>query len=176
VFVVPLSAASTYGALGVGGIFAGVNVGAALHTPTFGLIMFAAVGVLAVGGVWLLVRSGRFALNLYPDRLVEGVLPGAITVPWAALLPGGPPPPPPGAARLDVYLWQPTLGVAAKVRIPLRTLAVQPAFLANAIRHYVEHPEYRAGIGTAAEYARLQAALRAEADANLGHSRTHTGA
>ena len=36
---------------------------------------------------------------------------------------------------------------------------MRPDFLADAIRWYVEHPDDRAGIGTAAEHDRLIAAL-----------------
>jgi len=39
-------------------------------------------------------------------------------------------------------------------------LHVETGFLANAIEHYRLHPEFRAAIGSEAEYQRLDAALR----------------
>lgn len=40
-------------------------------------------------------------------------------------------------------------------------LEIDPAFLAEAIRWYAEHPEHRAAIGTPAELDRLVAAVTA---------------
>ncbi|NUO58567.1 MAG: hypothetical protein HOV71_12065 [Hamadaea sp.] len=77
---------------------------------------------------------------------------------WTLLAPGGPVPP----ARRSHQIW---LFVAGQVRytryaIPL-SVDVEPTFLANAIRHYVDHPAERAAIGTEAELDRLRAALAA---------------
>ena len=70
---------------------------------------------------------------------------------WEELAPGGPPAP--GRFhRLAVLASGPRGWVQTKV--PAMVLADR-TFVAALIRHYVEHPEHRAAIGTAAEHARL---------------------
>lgn len=70
---------------------------------------------------------------------------------WEELAPGGPPIP--GRfQKLAVLVsgprgWVPTT-------VPAMVLA-ERTFVAALIRHYVEHPEHRAAIGSAAEHARL---------------------
>ncbi|WP_433551012.1 hypothetical protein ACQP08_24935 [Micromonospora zamorensis] len=43
--------------------------------------------------------------------------------------------------------------------LPITRLHVDPTFLANTVRHYVEHPEHRPAIRTESELDRLRSAL-----------------
>ncbi|NUR71398.1 MAG: hypothetical protein HOU81_11300 [Hamadaea sp.] len=71
---------------------------------------------------------------------------------WEELAPGGPQAPS-RFQKLSVLVrgprggWMPTT-------VPAIVLA-ERGFIASLIRHYADHPAYRAGIGTAAEHARL---------------------
>lgn len=89
-------------------------------------------------------------------------------VPWTALAPGGPPRPRPGARTLRLVVARPELVVqrgwlrtAGSRREPVVDLRVDthPWLVADAIRWYVDHPDDRAGIGTAEGHERLIAAL-----------------
>ncbi|MDI1459484.1 hypothetical protein QEZ54_00740 [Catellatospora sp. KI3] len=115
-----------------------------------GLLMtpFLAVGALLVwrGPRVVLDREGITVRRLRNRR-----------IPWAALAPGGPDLPR-GSER---ELWLSVLtgaGGHRLVPVTLNRLHVDGAFLAQTIRHYAEHPEHRAAIGTAAELDRLTAA------------------
>jgi hypothetical protein len=91
-------------------------------------------------------------------------------VPWQALAPGGPSHPQPGATWLELAVMRPELvkqrgwaagsGPKERPRMSL-SVAMEPRFLADAIRWYTEHPADRATIGTATEHDRLVAALTA---------------
>jgi hypothetical protein len=77
---------------------------------------------------------------------------------WDELAPGGPPPPRKRSPRqLKVFRNAPPVWgrFPPSADIPVGWLHVDPAFLATAIRRYVEHHEARAAIGTAEELARL---------------------
>ena len=52
--------------------------------------------------------------------------------------------------------WIPTWGRYRYESLPVGRVDVDPTFLTSVIRHYVEHPEHRAAIGTDTELARLQ--------------------
>lgn len=130
------------------------------------LIGLAAV-VLSIPIAELIRGGGRVTLT--PHGLVVVGLYGTRTVPWEAISAG---------PRLRQSAWKTnsigigrpdlvsTTGLArAKARpayIPLpNNPAVQPAFLAAAIHHYLNHPEHRPAIGTQSELDRLRAALGA---------------
>ncbi|MET8549641.1 hypothetical protein ABZ356_17760 [Micromonospora zamorensis] len=114
--------------------------------------------VLAGAAAVLLLNRPRLTL----DR--NGITKQSVTrrtfLRWDRLLPGGPPAPPRGAATITLQR-QPATPGGPPVPSPLPTgpLHVDPAFLAETIRHYVEHPEHRAAIGTQQELDRLLAAL-----------------
>lgn len=91
-------------------------------------------------------------------------------IPWEALAPGGPGRPRPSDSRLPLIVTRPELvtqrgprlgsGTAERPFLSL-TMEVQPAFLADAIHWYADHPEDRPAIGTQAEHDRLRTALGA---------------
>ncbi|AVT40885.1 hypothetical protein [Plantactinospora sp. BB1] len=102
----------------------------------------------------------RAGLVLAPTGISVSGFPGATTIDWDELAPGGPPQPAPVSPRITLYRRgrQPWSGRPPGVEeLPVGQLNVQPDFLASAIREYVAHPSYRAGIGTATELARLRA-------------------
>ena len=89
-------------------------------------------------------------------------------LPWEALAAGGPPRPGRADSRLTLATVRPDLVTEAGVNLGAGTsqapvislqMKVHPAFLADAIRWYAEHPEHRAAIGTQAELERLVAAV-----------------
>ncbi|GHJ49817.1 hypothetical protein Cs7R123_71590 [Catellatospora sp. TT07R-123] len=80
------------------------------------------------------------------------------SIPWTELLTGGPAVPVPKQSQLWLNLSRPG-GAERWVALTLSPLYVDGAFLARAIRHYAEHPEDRAAIGTDAEHSRLTEAL-----------------
>ena len=75
---------------------------------------------------------------------------------WEELRPGQPTSPP-SAGSLTLFRDRP--GRAGRVMLGLSQIQVHTAFLADAIRFYVDHPERRAAIGTQAEYDHLMHAL-----------------
>jgi hypothetical protein len=121
-----------------------------------------------VGTFW--VAALAFALidrpqvHLSPDGFTILRLRLTTSIAWNELAPGGPPTPAKRFPRvLKVYRdLPPVVGrFPPREDIPAGLLHIEPAFLAAAVRHYVEHPEHRAGIGTAEELTRLKAALTA---------------
>lgn len=93
-------------------------------------------------------------------------------IPWDELAPGGPPPPAKASPSLTLYRrgWQPGVGPPRTDELPVGLLNVQPAFLAGAIRRYAEQPQFRAGIGTPTELARLRADLPPEYGGGLAEN------
>ncbi|MEV6816749.1 hypothetical protein [Micromonospora sp. NPDC051296] len=122
------------------------------------LLFLVGVGVHVAGG-WRGV-----SVELRPDGVCQRDLTGSLMVPWEALAPGRPLP-----ARSPGLHPGPDLRTTGPVRrrgiLPLgrrrlRIDNVHPWFIADAIRHYVDHPQHRAAIGEPAEYQRLLDALR----------------
>lgn len=106
------------------------------------LIVLILAGALA----YLLVRLPR--LELDPEGLTVVRLFNSTRVAWDQIAPGSPVAP---TARRDRHLWirlKSPRGVDPS--IPINRLYIDPAFLADAIRHYAEHPEDRATIGDGA--------------------------
>lgn len=118
-----------------------------------------AIAFIFAIAAWTLWRGPR--VELRPGGLMVRTL-RTHNVRWDALLASGPPAPveKPRQISLLVRRQPPEYG-AYVVRILHKWLAVDAAFLAGAIRHYVDHPEQRAEIGTPAELDRLHAALDA---------------
>ncbi|MEH1124484.1 hypothetical protein [Micromonospora sp. CPCC 206061] len=117
------------------------------------------VGAIFGVAAWALWRGPR--VELRPGGLLVRTL-RTHNVRWEALLASGPPAPveKPRQISLLVRRQPPEYG-AYVVRILHRWLAVDASFLAGSIRHYVDHPEHRADIGTPAEFDRLYDALEA---------------
>ncbi|MDG4803076.1 hypothetical protein [Micromonospora sp. WMMD980] len=87
---------------------------------------------------------------------------GALVVPWDALDPAAVAVGRGGRVRLVVARperVEPRRSGRSEIDLPVRDLAVAPALLVAAIRHYVIHPEHRPAIGTTAEHARLRQEL-----------------
>jgi hypothetical protein len=105
----------------------------------------------------------RPCIELTPDAVLFRDRWGRLDVPWQALRPGLPM----RGANLRVLsltVDQPELVVRHGLIVgPTRQLKmpqfarVNGAFLADVIRYYVDHPQWRPAIGTHAEYARLLA-------------------
>lgn len=129
-----------------------------VRIPSFGWIPSLIGPSLSVAAVlWLLFRGPQVRLtsNGLLVRLFR-----SRTVPWSSLAPGGPPPPASSARTLGLLTRQPAPNAYPTwLTLPLRWLAVDPPFLANAIRHYVDHPQHRANIGLPAEHERLRRAI-----------------
>lgn len=107
------------------------------------LFLAGAIAFLVVQQPWL--RLDRDGITI--QRLRRTVLA------WDDLTPGGPQRPAKKNPRaLLVAMNRPHQGFA---EIPVGWLHVDPGFLADAIRHYVEHAADREQIGTAAELVRL---------------------
>jgi len=102
----------------------------------------------AVGFAFLLVQ--RPQLRLDHTGLTIRRFRRTTRLAWDDLRPGGPPPPAKRRQRqLRVYLVGPPVvdRYPPSEDIPIGWLHIDPAFLADRIRHYVEHPEDRAAIG-----------------------------
>ncbi|MFC0528242.1 hypothetical protein [Phytohabitans kaempferiae] len=112
--------------------------------------------IFTVAG-WTLFRGPR--VELRPGGLLVRSVRTHL-VRWESVLASGPPAPmeKPRQISLLVRRQPPDYG-AYVVRILHRWLAVDAAFLASAIRYYVDNPEHRAEIGTRGELDRLTAAL-----------------
>lgn len=103
------------------------------------------------------VFTGLAALVLFYDRPRAILTAGALTVKglrtltvrWDDLASGGPNWPSPGSPRALLLHRNPVPGAhPVPVVVPIWRIHIDPAFLAHSIRHYVEHPQDRAGIGT----------------------------
>ncbi|MEV4625807.1 hypothetical protein AB0J90_05895 [Micromonospora sp. NPDC049523] len=128
--------------------------------------LLVAVGVFGLSLLWVVAifRDG-IRLELRPESLLVVTLLGRQEVPWQAiavgplLRPGSWDASPIGIGRRDLVRTSGLIKVFPQVSLPLHQLGVQPAFLTNAIKHYLLHPEHRAAIGTLEEHDRLQRAM-----------------
>ncbi|MEU8085560.1 hypothetical protein AB0B57_18300 [Micromonospora sp. NPDC049101] len=125
------------------------------------LALAIAVPLLVLGGIALTLLLNRPRLTLDRDGITAKGLVRRTFLPWDRLVPGGPPPPPPKAASIPL-MRVPAVPGKPPYPYPLAAgrLHVEPGFLANTIRQYVEHPEHRSAIGTQRELDRLHATLR----------------
>ncbi|WP_173078307.1 hypothetical protein [Phytohabitans rumicis] len=115
------------------------------------------VAVIFSIAAWTLFRGPR--VELRPGGLlIRNVRTHMVR--WDSVLASGPPAPveKPRQISLLVRRQPPEYG-AYVVRILHRWLAVDAGFLANSIRHYVDHPEHRAEIGSRQELDRLCATM-----------------
>lgn len=127
------------------------------------------LGLAAFGVGWglrIFTAGGRVVL--WPDRLqVPTGAGGCRTMPWHELMPGGPHPPPNRRTRLTLFRTPRRAvrrlageaGWNRRVSMRPNWTAVDPAYLADAIRYYVEHPQYRERIGQPGEQERLREAI-----------------
>ncbi|WP_432993827.1 hypothetical protein [Dactylosporangium sp. CA-233914] len=114
--------------------------------------------LLALAGV--LVLAALAVIWVPRARLVltpAGVEFRGRAVAWGDLLPDGPWP----RQWSMPLLYRDGDGRTRKASIPTALLDIDHAFVADAIRHYAEHPRYRSGIGTEAELERLVSAQAA---------------
>ncbi|MFI1193982.1 hypothetical protein ACH4T9_12085 [Micromonospora sp. NPDC020750] len=129
-------------------------------------LLLVGVGVNVAAG-W----RGSF-VELRPDGVWQRDFTGSLMVPWEALAPGCPSQPAVRASILALTYAQPDLvrrrGILPLGRRRLRIDNVHPWFIADAIRHYVDHPQHRAAIGEPTEYQRLWHALTS-APTGFGH-------
>lgn len=102
------------------------------------------------------------SVELRPDGVCQRDFAGSLTVPWEAMAPGHPSRPAVRASTLTLTYARPEL-VRRRGIVPsrrrLRIDNVHAWLIADAIRHYVDHPQHRAAIGEPAEYHRLWQAL-----------------
>ncbi len=121
------------------------------------LLLLVGVGVHVAGG-WRGV-----SVELRPDGICQRDFTGSLMVPWEALAPGRPSQPAVRASTMALTYAQPDLvrrrGILPHGRRRLRIDNIHPWFIADTIRHYVDHPQHRAAIGEPAEYQRLLHAL-----------------
>ncbi|MET7808870.1 hypothetical protein [Micromonospora chersina] len=125
---------------------------------------FIALPILYLVIVGLHVAAGwrGLSVQLRPEGVCQRDFAGRLTVPWEALAPGRPSRPRVRASILTLTYARPEL-VRRRGLVPsrrrLRIDNVHAWFIADAIRHYVDHPQHRAAIGDPAEYQRLWQAL-----------------
>lgn len=122
----------------------------------------ALTAVLLVFGVLaaVLVLSDRPRITLDADGITVQRMDFRQRIGWNDLLPGSPPPPTDRRPRnVTLYSMRGTAHGAHPVplQLPVGQMQVDPAFFADAIRHYVDQPGRRSGIGTEAELANLRA-------------------
>ncbi|MFK3980897.1 PH domain-containing protein [Micromonospora sp. NPDC050397] len=124
----------------------------------------AALAGLAIRQVVAIMRDG-IRLELRPDGLLVVGLLGRQRVPWEAIAVGPSSTAsrwsasPIGIGRPDLVRSGRWIRLFPQVLLPLNQLWVRPDFVTNAINHYLFHPEFRAAIGTEAEYGRLRQEL-----------------
>ncbi|MFG2054265.1 hypothetical protein ACGFI9_09545 [Micromonospora sp. NPDC048930] len=129
-----------------------------------GVGLFNVLPFLLLVAVALTVAGGwrGISVQLRPDGVFQRDFAGSLMVPWEALAPARPSRPAVNAATLALTYAQPDL-VRRRGILPLgrrlRIDNVHPWFIADTIRHYVDHPQQRAAIGEPAEYQRLWHAL-----------------
>lgn len=131
------------------------------------LLEKAALAVLWMAGAGLLLTGAwrGLGVHLRPEGLRWREPTGSVSVPWEAIAPGHPYRPAVRAGTLTLTYGRPELvrrrGLVLSRRL-LRIDNVHAWFIADAIRHYVTHPDRRAAIGTEGEYRRLLHAMRDE--------------
>lgn len=136
----------------------------ALVSVTFALSV--AIAGMALRQVVAIVRDG-IRLELRPDGLLVVGLLGRQQVPWEAIAVGPLPnasrwnASPIGIGRPDLVRSSGWVRVFPQVLLPLNQLGVRAGFVANAVNHYLFHPEFRVGIGTLEEHGRLRRELAA---------------
>jgi len=117
----------------------GINAGAAL---------------VIAGAALPLLRGPRIVVS--PDGLNIRAG-GRRVLAWDDLVkvPANPLPIPVRSPKLALSIRRPGRPEPGWLLVPLDLLAVEPVFLGTVVEHYVEHPDRRGAIGTAAEYTRL---------------------
>ncbi len=117
-----------------------------------------------------LLVSNRPCVILAPAGITIRRLRRRSEINWDELAPGGPlPPTRRGTSQITLYRKYPRPGTGPLAgKIPIGWLQVSPEFLTAVIRHYVEQPEQRNGIGTEAELDRLRTTLPARSFAEPG--------
>ncbi|MEU6076546.1 PH domain-containing protein [Micromonospora sp. NPDC047074] len=131
--------------------------------PLAGMV---AVAALLIGALVAAVLAGSPRVDLTPHGIEVREPFGRRRIPWAALAPGTPARQE-SKNRLVLTVTRPELverrglprGSRTAPRLALPWLRVHPWFLADAIRHHVDHPDERAHIGTPAGYERLHRAV-----------------
>lgn len=134
-----------------------------LIAVSVGLTVLAAVVIVVLVAA---VFNGRPRIDLTPAGIEIRETFGRRTVPWAALAPGTPARQP-FPRKVVLTVTRPELvqrrglvrGSAAAPVLDLAWLNVQPWFLADVLRWYVDHPQERAALGTEAGNERLCQAL-----------------
>ncbi|TDB71595.1 hypothetical protein [Micromonospora sp. KC723] len=110
------------------------------------------VAVVRISDAW---RGTK--LHLRPEGIEERSTVRSLFVPWDAVDPARMKRPSLRGQQLTLPYAQPRLvhrrGLGSKKRLTIDT--VHPWFIADVTRHYAEHPEHRAAIGTTTEYQRL---------------------
>ncbi|WP_433343784.1 hypothetical protein [Micromonospora sp. CA-111912] len=122
----------------------------------FSCLVLALLVVLRVIDAW---RGAH--LRLRSEGVEVRTTQSSLFVPWDALQAGHPQRPSLRAQQLTLSYSHPRRvsrrGLGPKKRLRIDT--VHPWFIADVIRHYAEHAEHRAAIGTPDEYRRLLARL-----------------
>jgi hypothetical protein len=107
---------------------------------------------VAIGLFWtiavVLVLVDRPRLEFDADGRTIRRLRTVNRIAWDRLAPGGPQPPRKGERQIRLYLTDPPLlgTYPPSVDVPVHWLYIDPTFLAETIRRYVEHPEERAAL------------------------------
>lgn len=117
-----------------------VLVGSTLHWGAVAAVVFIELMALLVVG---LVLSGRPRLELTPDAIRLPFMPGPLggrVAQWAELVPDQPTSWP-GPHSLSLFRNLP--GGTWPVLLGLHHVRIHPAFLADTIRFYADHPERR---------------------------------
>ena len=144
----------------------GTPTGPAPYPPvavSVGLAVLAAVVIVVLVAA---VFNGRPRIDLTPAGIEIRETFGRRTVPWDALAPGTPARQP-FPRKVVLTVTRPDLvqrrglvrGSAAAPVLDLAWLNVQPWFLADVLRWYVDHPQERGALGTEAGNERLCQAL-----------------
>jgi hypothetical protein len=124
------------------------------------IVSLIVVSIFVAIAVAMLVVQ-RPQLSLDPEGLTIRRLRRSARLAWEELAPGGPlPPKKKRQAFLQLYRKPPPNypNYVPTEAVPIGWLNIDPTYVAAAIRHYAEHPEDRAAVGTAAELNRLKSA------------------
>lgn len=117
---------------------------------------------ISVGAFVFGLRRGSHRLVLTPAGLRVPTFLGSRALAWTALAPGGPVRPRSNREGIWVRFHH------RPYELRFFSQLVHQSFVADVIRYYVEHPEQRAEIGTAAEHDRLLSALGVPAASSAG--------